>query len=335
MTVEVNSPDLVAAARLMLQQMGVDPADLVGEPRRRKPVPTIDEYIPVVAATLGESTRQTYMTYWNRTSAQWGTRTLLEVTPSEIAEFCEDIKSNSVLRRNGRGGASAAESFISALRCLYKHAEKDGLITEAENPARKAAKPHRQPSTRGALTNSQLAEINHFAATTGDDPELDTLLIRLHTETACRRAGALGLRPRDLDPTHSQIYLREKNGTARWQAVRLIQGELIACKPILDGVPEVSGGPLGERIGLPHSIDSATDRLTCIIPPGSHARASPISASRFTPIREMPNGRGRRFSACSGRLSSLWHIFAGIGFRSNSRKRMRCPSRRSVGRSPD
>ena len=29
--------------------------------------------------------------------------------------------------------------------------------------------------------------------TTGDDPELDTLL-RLHTETACRRGGALALR---------------------------------------------------------------------------------------------------------------------------------------------
>ncbi|WP_436498200.1 hypothetical protein [Actinokineospora sp. HUAS TT18] len=204
MTAEVNSPDLVAAARLVLQQMGVDPADLMGEPPRRKPVPTIEAYIPIVAAAVSDATRQTYMTYWKRLSDKWGTRTLLEPTSTEIAEFREDIKATSVLRRNGRGGGSAAESFISALRCLYKHAEKDGLITEAENPARRAAKPHRQPSTRGALTNSQLAEINHFAAITGDDPELDTLLVRLHTETACRRGGALGLRPRDLDPAHCQ-----------------------------------------------------------------------------------------------------------------------------------
>ncbi|HEU5390012.1 MAG TPA: hypothetical protein VFV73_29340 [Streptosporangiaceae bacterium] len=38
-----------------------------------------------------------------------------------------------------------------------------------------------------------------IAAATGDDPELDTLLLRLHTETACRRglrAGAAAVRPR-------------------------------------------------------------------------------------------------------------------------------------------
>jgi hypothetical protein len=33
------------------------------------------------------------------------------------------------------------------------------------------------------------------AASTGDDPGLDSLLIRLHTETACRRAGGAGAAP--------------------------------------------------------------------------------------------------------------------------------------------
>ena len=32
-----------------------------------------------------------------------------------------------------------------ALRCLYRHAEDDGLITEAGNPACKVAKPRRLP----------------------------------------------------------------------------------------------------------------------------------------------------------------------------------------------
>ena len=63
------------------------------------------------------------------------------------------------------------------------------------------AKPRRLPSTRRAVPETRLAEINQIAATTGDDPELDTLLLRLHTETACRRAGALALRPVDLDRT--------------------------------------------------------------------------------------------------------------------------------------
>jgi hypothetical protein len=37
------------------------------------------------------------------------------------------------------------------------------------------------------------------AATTGDDPELDTLILRLHTETAYRRGGALVLGPHPAD----------------------------------------------------------------------------------------------------------------------------------------
>ena len=86
----------------------------------------------------------------------------------------------------------------------------DGLIEEKDNPARKVAKPRRLPSTRRALDGAQLAEINDVAAAIGNDPELDTLILRLHTETACRRGGALALRPRDLDREQCLIMLREK-----------------------------------------------------------------------------------------------------------------------------
>jgi integrase/recombinase XerC len=43
--------------------------------------------------------------------------------------------------------------------------------------------------------------------------------LRLHTETACRRGGALALRPADLDPDQCLILLREKGETVRWQPV--------------------------------------------------------------------------------------------------------------------
>jgi hypothetical protein len=56
------------------------------------------------------------------------------------------------------------------------------------------AKPRRLPTTRRALPDTRLAQINAITATTGDDPEPDTLILRLHTETTCRRGGALALR---------------------------------------------------------------------------------------------------------------------------------------------
>src|SRR5215470_12957202 len=109
------------------------------------------------------------------------------------------IRSGAVQRRNGRGGRSAQEHLVGALRCLYRQAEDDGLIAERDNPARKVDKPRRLPSTRRAVAGTRLAEICQVAATTGDDPELDSLIFRPHTETACRRGGALALRPQDLD----------------------------------------------------------------------------------------------------------------------------------------
>jgi len=66
------------------------------------------------------------------------------------------VKSHVVARRNARGGRSAQEHLVAALRCLYQHAVDDGLIAEADNPARKVAKPRRLPSTRRAVPDTRL-----------------------------------------------------------------------------------------------------------------------------------------------------------------------------------
>lgn len=209
----------VDAARLLLARLGLSPSDLLQDVPSRSPAPTFAEYVPVVCAAVSAGTRRVYGSYWNRIVEHWGTRRLDEPTPSEIERLAGYIRTHVVARRNARGGRSAAEHLIAALRCLYNHAIADGHLSEADNPARKVAKPRRLPSTRRAVPDTRLAEINHVAATTGNDPALDCLLLRLHTETACRRGGALALRPVDLDPDQCLILLREKGGTVRWQPV--------------------------------------------------------------------------------------------------------------------
>lgn len=57
------------------------------------------------------------------------------------------------------------------------------------------------------------------ARITGNDAILDALLLRLHTETACRRGGALATRLQDLDTDRCLIKLREKGSTVRWQPI--------------------------------------------------------------------------------------------------------------------
>ena len=210
---------VIDAALVLLERMGLSPADLAAVPRGRPSVPTFAEYVPAVAATVSAGTRRAYGTYRNRVTGHWGARHLDEPTPAEIRQLMAQVKAGVVARRNARGGRSAQEHLVAALRCIYRHAQDDGIITEAGNPARKAAKPRGLPSTRRAVADTRLAEINKVAATTGNDPELDTLLVRLHAQTACRRGGALALRPQDLDRDQCLVLLREKGETVRWQPV--------------------------------------------------------------------------------------------------------------------
>ena len=216
---DTSQQAVVEAALVLLERMGLSPADLAAAPQNRAVVPTFAEYVPMVSAAVTAGTRRAYGSYWNRIVEHWGTRRLDEPTPSDIRQLMAWVKAHVVARRNARGGRSAQEHLVAALRCLYRRAIEDGLISEADDPARKVAKPRRLPSTRRAVPESRLAEINQVAASSGDDPELDTLLLRLHTETACRRGGALALRPADLDPDQCLILLREKGETVRWQPV--------------------------------------------------------------------------------------------------------------------
>jgi len=214
-TPEASRQAVVEAALVLLERMGLIPADLAAVPEHRPEVPTFAEYVPVVSAAVSAGTRRAYGSYWNRVLEHWGSSRLDEPRPSEIRQLMAYVKAHAVARRNARGGRSAEEHLVAALRCLYRRAVDDGLIAEADNPARKVAKPRRLPTTRRALPDTRLAEINEVAAATGDDPELDTLLLRLHTETACRRGGALALRPSDLDRDRCLIRLREKGETIR------------------------------------------------------------------------------------------------------------------------
>ncbi|WP_218004049.1 tyrosine-type recombinase/integrase [Nocardia araoensis] len=181
--------------------------------------PTFAEYVPRVAEAVSAGARRTYLPYWRQLSRRWPDRPIDQPTHLELQELVEQTRRTAVLRRNNRGGRSAAEHMVCAIRCLYRYASNDGHISASTNPSAHLEKPRRQPSTRRALSTGQLEQINNVAATTGDDPELDTLLLRLHLETACRTGSALKLRPEDLDPEQYVIRLSGKGGTLHWQPV--------------------------------------------------------------------------------------------------------------------
>jgi integrase/recombinase XerC len=208
----------VEAIRALLDRLGIRPELLLTQ-RTPRSMPTFDAYIDHVLRTLPQSTARAYGPYFRRLRIAWPDRTIDEPTSTDLKEFVLAVKDQVVVRRNARGGRTAMEHMVGAFRCLYRHAVDEGLIRPHDNPAERVEKPRRLPSNRYALPAHQLAEINDVAATTGNDPELDTLLLRLHTETACRRGGALALRPADLNPDLCVVRLREKGETERDQPV--------------------------------------------------------------------------------------------------------------------
>jgi integrase/recombinase XerC len=233
----------IDAARLLLDRMGISPADLLAASTDTVQVPAFKDYIPRVAEAVGPGTRRVYNSYWNRITEIWGPRPLTEVTALEISQLAEHAKATAVRRRNSRGGRSAAEHMLAALRCVYRHAVADGIVAEADNPAARVPKPRRLPSTRRALPDERFEELCRVAEITGNDPALDALLLRLHIETACRRGGALTLEPEDLDAQQSLIRLREKGETMRWQPVSpTLMSHLIAHGELRGGLDS------GERL---------------------------------------------------------------------------------------
>jgi integrase/recombinase XerC len=216
---QVSRVTEVEAALVLLEKIGITPADLLREASSARKAPTFAEYVPRVSEAVSSGTRRVYGSYWNRVLQVWGPRPITDVSASDISQLAEQVKASVVKRKNARGGRGAAEHLIGALRCMYRHAVADGLIAESANPAARVAKPRRLRSTRRALPDNRLEELCRVAASTGDDPALDSLLLRLHIETACRRGGALALRVEDLDQEQCLVRLREKGETMRWQPV--------------------------------------------------------------------------------------------------------------------
>ncbi|HEY0500372.1 MAG TPA: site-specific integrase, partial [Kutzneria sp.] len=76
-----TTPATVAAAQLLLRELGVTPDQLDWIP---VDAPTIADYLPHVIAAAGPGAQRTYGTYWNRILTACGSRRLDEVRTSDI-----------------------------------------------------------------------------------------------------------------------------------------------------------------------------------------------------------------------------------------------------------
>lgn len=129
------------AVRLLLERMGISPADLLQVRPARPPAPTFAEYAPVVAAAESPGTRRAYGSYRNRVIQAWGDRRIDEPLPSEIEQLRSQVQANAVARRNPRGRRSAAEYLVAALRCLYSRGGGRRIPGRGRHPGVEGGQP--------------------------------------------------------------------------------------------------------------------------------------------------------------------------------------------------
>jgi integrase len=199
------------------QALAAGPEEPPGAGLGRHGQPTVAEFTAVVEAAAPPGCRRTYATYWHQLVARLGTRPVGEVRTSELLAVAAQAEAGALRRRNSRDGRSARENCVAGMRYFFNLAVQDGL--RPDNPALAVPKPRRLPSPRRPLTAPEVEQLWQVTAAGGDDPLLDTLLLRFHLETGARRGGALALRLPDLLVTGQQVRLREKGGTVRLQPV--------------------------------------------------------------------------------------------------------------------
>ncbi|WP_308257269.1 hypothetical protein [Saccharothrix luteola] len=159
--------DNVAMARLLVEKLGVSPQQLLEEGGPRRRLPTFGEFIPTVSAVVPAGTLQVYSTYWRKILAAWGDRRLDEIEAMDVNWLVEHAKATVVVRRSGRGGHSAAEHAFQALRCLYRHAVRNRLMHQWDDPTELVRKPKRVKSSRRALDVGLVEQIVKVASTNG------------------------------------------------------------------------------------------------------------------------------------------------------------------------
>ena len=115
----------------------------------------------------------------------------------------------------GWTGNSAVELMISAARQVYTYAQHDGYVPADFSPAAGIPKPGRGGSRRRRMTESELDELFFVCTSTGNDPELDTMLLRFHLATGARQEGAIRLKLRHLRDQDATIVIPDKGSLAK------------------------------------------------------------------------------------------------------------------------
>lgn len=215
----------------MAESLGLSPADLAAVAESLtagSTIPTVADFAPVATAACPAKSLPTYKVHFRRLVTALGDQRLDQITEADLntlrdaiieraanKKVAKAMKSGRPLRayETDAHGYGAGENFVRATRFFFKEAKRKRLIRD--NPAAEVKVPKRRPAPERPLLADELEEVAVIWCTTGNDPELDSLLFEFHRKTAARREGGLNLRLGALDRRRGAVNLTEKFGNTR------------------------------------------------------------------------------------------------------------------------
>lgn len=228
----MSSPvDPIEVLLAMVKSLGLTAADLAELGERAtmaSSMPTVAEFLDTAIDACSDKSAPTYVPQFRRLVAQHGERRLSDITAHDLTVMRDSIiRSVGIAKveraiRTGRKlrsyepdahGNGAGENFVRGCRFFFETAKNANVV--AKNPAKDVKVPKRPPAPERPLTSAELEEVALLWCTTGNDPELDTLLFEFHRKTAARREGGLNLRLGHLDERLGALTLTEKFGKTR------------------------------------------------------------------------------------------------------------------------
>lgn len=215
----------------MAEALGLSASDLAAvasSAASSAEAPTVAQFAPRVIEACSAKALPTYRPHFVRLVDAFGDRQLSEVTVTDLSVLRDTTMANAAAQKvaaaeaKGRPlvsyeldahGRGAGENSVRAFRFFFKTARRERLVWE--NVAMEVEVPKRLPAPERPLTTEELGEVALIWCTTGNDPELDTVMFEFHRKTAARREGGLNLRLGDLDERRGSVTITEKFGKTR------------------------------------------------------------------------------------------------------------------------
>ena len=208
---------------------------------------TVRDLVAKTRRGLKKRTDDTYGTYLRLLADGWpltvpaeqrefaglGDRFADEVLPSDLEEALRFVQRGALERAAERGGlreergrqvllsdgSGACYNAVGAWRCLFAVAVKDRHLSAEFDPAQQVKKPRRGESRRRALEPQHLEQLFEFVDSTGNDPELDRILVQAIIIAGARRDGLVNLTLGGIDREECTLRLHEKFGKVTLQPV--------------------------------------------------------------------------------------------------------------------